>query len=169
MPSLRMLALLLPALLLMGSARGQDLPCPDDLDAASVLARLNALREQPRACGAAPMPAAPALRWQALLAASADEHARELAQRDTLSHQGLKTRSLRERLHRAGYRMRLSGENLAAGPASLEEALALWLASPGHCENLMLAEFRDAGLACAAAPGRHERFWVLHLGRGAAE
>ena len=65
--------------------------------------------------------------------------------------------------------MRLAGENLAAGPDSLDEALAQWLASPAHCDNLMAAEFEDMGLACVSGPGRYERYWVLHLGRGIPE
>ena len=71
--------------------------------------------------------------------------------------------SLRTRLRAAGYAMKLSGENLAGGPETLDEALAQWLDSPAHCENLMLAEFQEFGLACVPGPGRFQRYWVLHL------
>jgi uncharacterized protein YkwD len=59
--------------------------------------------------------------------------------------------------------MRVSGENLAGGPQTLDEALAQWLASPTHCENLMAAEFEDFGLACVASRGRLQRYWVLQM------
>lgn len=133
------------------------------------LAALNSLRAGARMCGEKHFAAAAALRWDARLNASARSFAGELARRDTLSHQGQVLRSLRERLHASGYVLRTAGENLAAGPTDLDEALQQWLLSREHCENLMLSDFRDVGLACVAGPGRYERFWVLHLGRSAAE
>ena len=133
------------------------------------LAALNSLRASARMCGATLFAAAAALRWDARLHASARSFAEELARRDTLSHQGQVLRSLRERLRTSGYVLRSAGENLAAGPTDLDEALQHWLLSREHCENLMLADFRDVGLACVSGPGRYERFWVLHLGRSVGE
>ncbi|MGS0758285.1 CAP domain-containing protein, partial [Roseateles sp. GG27B] len=60
-----------------------------------------------------------------------------------------------------------AGENLAAGQEELDEALQVWLNSASHCDNLMQAEFRDVGLACAVGPGAYQRYWVMHLGRSA--
>ncbi len=124
---------------------------------------LNALRAKTRACGDRTMPAAPGLRWQALLAASARQHALDLAARDRLDHLGADGASLRTRVRASGYAMRLAGENLAGGPDTLDEALTEWLASPAHCENLMGAEFQEFGLACVSGPGRLQRYWVLQL------
>jgi len=158
------LAALACALCLVGTAPAEPAPgCQPE--AAQVLAQLNALRAAPRSCGSRVMAAVAPLGWEERLAGSARLYAQELAQRDTLTHQGQVLRSLRERLRAAGYVFRAAGENLAAGPQDLEEALQQWLASPEHCENLMLADFRDAGLACVPATGRFERYWVLHLGR----
>jgi uncharacterized protein YkwD len=143
---------------------------PDEVcspPAEQVLAALNALRAGARSCGAHPLPPAPLLRWDARLAHSARLYARELAQRETLSHDGLRSRSLRERLNQAGYAMRLGGENLAAGQTSLEEVLQQWQLSASHCEILMGAEFEQAGLACvSASQGRYRHYWVLHVGLG---
>ena len=124
---------------------------------------LNALRAQSQVCGERVWPAAPALRWQAALADSTRRYALELSAHDRLDHVGAAGTTLRTRLHEAGYVMRVAGENLAAGPETLEEALAHWLASPAHCENLMAAEFQDVGVACMAGPGQFQRYWVLHL------
>lgn len=151
------------ALAQTGAAMAQ--PCQPGPAIEEALRRLNALRAGARSCVAA-MPAAAPLRWDTRLAASAQAYAEELARRDALSHEGQQARSLRERLRAAGYRMRLGGENLAAGPSNVEEALAQWLTSPAHCENLMAAEFEHMGLGCAqAAGGVYGRYWVLHLGR----
>lgn len=136
--------------------------CPPDPEAAT--RALNALRAQVRSCGERSWPAVPALRWHALLETSARHYAQELAARDRLAHVSATGATLRTRLREAGYLMRLSGENLAGGPETLDEALAQWLSSPGHCENLMLADFEDFGLACVSGPGKLQRYWVLQLG-----
>lgn len=127
-----------------------------------IQAAVNALRAQGRPCGERLWPAAPALRENPLLAESARRYALVLAARDRLDH-GATGTSLRTRLRETGYLMRQAGENLAGGPETLDEALAQWLASPAHCENLMLGDFQEFGLACVIGPGQLQRYWVLHL------
>jgi uncharacterized protein YkwD len=139
--------------------------CPSPAEIHAELLRLNAFRTQAQACGRKLLPAAPPLRWEGRLEASALAFAAELAQGDQLSHVGLKGSSLRERFRQSGYVMRRAGENLAAGQESLDEVLATWTLSAQHCENLMQSEFVDVGLACVVGPGRYDRYWVLHLGR----
>ncbi|MDR7272910.1 uncharacterized protein YkwD [Pelomonas saccharophila] len=135
--------------------------CPPSGDA--VLARLNALRAQPQACGERVWPAVAGLRPSPVLTESARRYARELAARDRIDHVGAGGTSLRTRLREAGYLMRSAGENLAGGPETLDEAMAQWLASPAHCENLMAPDFQEFGLACVPGPGKLQRYWVLHL------
>lgn len=131
--------------------------CQPDVESAT--RALNAVRARGQSCG----PAAPPLRWQPLLDASAQRYAQELAARDRLDHVSTSGATLRTRLREAGYVMRVSGENLAGGPETLDEALAQWLASPAHCENLMGADFEEFGLACLSGPGKLQRYWVLQL------
>lgn len=135
--------------------------CPVDVEAAQ--RTLNALRAQAQTCGARQWPAVQPLRGHPALAESARRYAAELATLDRLDHVGTHGATLRTRLREVGYAMRVSGENLAGGPETLEEALAQWLASPAHCENLMAADFDEFGLACVAGPGRLQRYWVLQL------
>ena len=130
---------------------------------AAVLSALNSLRAQPQACGERNWPAVAPLRPSPLLEQSARRYAVELAGRDRLDHTGAAGTTLRTRLREAGYLMKSAGENLAGGPETLDEALGQWLASPAHCENLMAPDFQEFGLACAAGPGRLQRYWVLHL------
>ncbi|MBV8034556.1 CAP domain-containing protein [Roseateles sp.] len=137
--------------------------------AETVLAALNALRAQPQACGERVWPAVAALRASPVLAESAHRYAMDLAARDRIDHQGAASGSLRARLREAGYAVRVVGENLAGGPETLDDALAQWLASPAHCENLMLADFQEFGLACVNGPGRFQRYWVLHLAAAARQ
>lgn len=156
-----MRAVFLPSLCLLACAAAAQPACQPPPAVAE--AALTALRAQPQRCGGQPWPAAPALRASAVLSASAQRYAEELARRDRVDHVGEAGLSLRARLHEAGYTFRVAGENLAGGPETLDEALAQWLASPGHCENLMGAAFQEFGLACATGTGQYQRYWVLHL------
>jgi uncharacterized protein YkwD len=137
--------------------------------ASDAVLQLNLLRARSTACAGQRVAAAPALRWDDHLAASAQAYAHELALRKQLSHDGVAAPRLRDRVRAAGYRMRLAGENLAMGPVRIDELMAMWMASPEHCANLMEPRFVDVGLACAPGQGDgmgEEAFWVLHLGRG---
>lgn len=136
--------------------------------AEAAVAAVNAVRARATACGSEAAAAAGALRWSAALAEAARRHAVQLSQQDRIDHPDAPGRALRERLLAAGYVMKLAAENLAGGPETLDEALAQWLASPAHCENLMLADVSEMGLACVSGPGRYERYWVLLLASPAA-
>ena len=48
-----------------------------------------------------------------------------------------------QRVTRAGYRYRMTDENIAGGQWSPQAAMAGWPKSPGHCANLMNAGYRD--------------------------
>ncbi len=139
-------------------------PCTALNTPTEALRQLNDLRARGAICGRVALAAAPALRWDDRLAQSAQGYARELAERDQMDP--LRHSVLRDRFRGAGYRLRLAGENLAAGPEQLDELLALWLASPAHCGNLLEPRFADVGLACVTGRASGEPFWVLHLGRG---
>lgn len=154
------LPMLLP-MLLATSAAWADPGCQPTAEA--VAAALNGVRSRAQQCGERVWPAVAPLRENAVLAASARRYALELAARDRVDHIGAAGDSLRVRLREVGYVMRVSGENLAGGPETVDEALAQWLASPAHCENLMLADFQEFGLACVSGPGRFQRYWVLHV------
>ena len=65
---------------------------------------------------------------------------------------------------RAGYQPRLTGENIAFGPESAEEAVAGWLDSPGHCANIMDPRFQHIGVALATGRGRGRIYWVQEFG-----
>ena len=162
--SLLLWASLLAGLAVAGPAPEAPRPPPScEPDAQQALALANAWRQEARQCGARAFDAARPLRWNAALQSSAQRFASELAARGELSHQGLSSPTLRERVRDTGYVLRAVGENLAAGPLGLDEAFSLWASSEEHCANLMRADFEELGLACVAAAGRYERFWVLHL------
>ena len=66
---------------------------------------------------------------------------------------------------RAGYLWRITGENIAAGQLSPEAAVAGWIKSPGHCENLMNEGYTEMGVAGAVNPTSKMGFyWAQEFG-----
>jgi uncharacterized protein YkwD len=140
-------------------------PCLDEAQSIEAVARLNALRRQAAPCATGSGAAMQRLSWDSRLAASAVEHARDLAVLDRLSHVDSRNRGLGVRLRGVGYAAAGAGENLAAGQTQIDDTLQAWLASPSHCANLMQPEYSDVGLACVQRKGsRYQRFWVAHFG-----
>jgi uncharacterized protein YkwD len=86
------------------------------------------------------------------LTSAALEHARDLARHNMLEHTGSDGSTPDQRVTRAGYKWRATGENIASGPTTPEEVMAGWLASPGHCENIMSPRFKEMGIAWVVDP-----------------
>ena len=96
------------------------------------------------------------------LQAAAEEHARDMASRHKMTHEGSDGSSPSERIIGQGYRMRRSGENVAFGPRSCEAVMKGWMNSPPHKANI-LAEFPQIGAAYATAPDG-TRYWCVNFG-----
>ncbi len=115
-----------------------------------VLDLVNAARAAPRYCGNRKFNAARPLRWNDSLAEASRLHAADMARNNYFSHSGRDGSNPAQRVERAGYRYRSTGENIAAGgqmkPA---DAVAGWIKSPGHCANLMNPAFTEMGVAFA--------------------
>jgi len=132
--------------------------CDIDRFADQVLATLNAARASARTCGAAPMPAAPALSWHGALANAATVHANDMASVGYFSHTGSNGSHYEQRIADSGYQGRISSEILArteriSTPAMLPTSMDAWLNSPPHCAALMRADLREVGAACQRGGG----------------
>jgi uncharacterized protein YkwD len=138
-------------------------PDPADLDvvAREVLERVNAARGQARRCGRKRHAATHPLALSAALSQVALGHARDMAAHGTLGHRGSDDSSAAERVLRSGYAWRATAENVAAGQPTAEAVVAHWLESPGHCANLMGAEYTEMGVAFAVDPKSKGRiYWA---------
>jgi uncharacterized protein YkwD len=98
-----------------------------------------------------------------VLALVAQEHARDMARRNYFDHRSPEGAEPRDRARKAGYRWTLIGENIARGPESAQEVVAGWMASPGHCANILDARFREMGLGHVAGSRRGHVYWVQQL------
>jgi uncharacterized protein YkwD len=142
-------------------------PSPAQADAISeeMLKLVNAARAKPRACGSENLAAAPPLRLSDQLAHVALVHARDMAERGHMSHQGSDGSNVAQRATRIGYQWRAVAENVSMGQETPEEALASWIASPGHCVNVMSPKYTEMGVAFADNPeSRAGTYWAQVFG-----
>jgi len=141
---------------------------PDPADPAvarRVLELINEARAEARRCGRKKFPAAAPLQQADALGRAAEAHARDMANRDFLDHRGSDGRAPADRATRAGYAWTLVAENVAAGQVSPEEVVGTWLASPGHCANLMDPAYTDTGIGFAInMAGDKRSYWVQMFG-----
>jgi len=135
---------------------------------ASLLARINQVRATGANCGSdGVFGAAPPLAWNALLTTAADGHSKDMAARNYFSHTSADGRTLADRVNATGYAWTSLGENIAAGYVGVNAVMDGWIASPGHCANLMNAGFAEVGVACVpgTAADTYPTYWTMDLGR----
>jgi uncharacterized protein YkwD len=143
----------------------EPLAVPRERDASAIDARIltdvNAARAAGRRCGGRYYPPAPPLTPDPVLAAAALDYSRTMARTGHFDHIGLDGSTPHTRVVASGYRAALVGENIAAGELSPEDAVSGWLASPGHCRNIMNPRFRDTGIGFAVNLAQHQAvYWT---------
>ena len=121
----------------------------------TVESQVNAARAKTRLCGRQRFAAARPLSWNASLGAAAQGHSKAMAYGNYFAHKDPDGDMPADRARAAGYRGRQIGENIAAGQGSPGKAMAGWLASPGHCANLMNPMFTQVGAAHHGRNGIH--------------
>jgi len=132
-----------------------------------MLATVNAHRAAGASCGSeGNFAAAPALAWNALLTNASLAHSDDMVSSNVFSHTGSDGSSAGQRATAAGYAWRSLGENIAAGQTSVAGVMAAWMASPGHCANIMRASYKDIGVACVSggAGNTYRSYWTMSLG-----
>ncbi|MBX8531356.1 CAP domain-containing protein [Pseudomonas cichorii] len=117
-----------------------------------LLELINTARNQPRQCGTQAFNATTPLTWNATLATAAEGHTRSMANNSFFDHKGRDGSTPGDRAELAGYIAQQIGENIAAGQDTTRKVVDGWLASPGHCANLMNPGFRELGAAYAIDP-----------------
>ena len=135
-------------------AARMELPAVDDSAAvaARVLELVNAARAESRVCGGERLDATRPLKLSPALTEAASRHALDMARHGALDHRGSDGSAPAERVSATGYRWRAVGENIAAGQSTADAVVASWLASPGHCTNIMGSQFTQMGVAFELAP-----------------
>lgn len=115
-----------------------------------VLRLVNARRAAGATCGTESRPAVGAVAMDPALRCAARVHSLDMSRRDYFDHVSPDGDGPEQRIERAGYEWRAFGENIAAGyptPAAVVEG---WMASPGHCRNIMTETFVHSGVGYVA-------------------
>lgn len=130
---------------------------------ADMLSRVNRIRAAGAVCGGVRYPPAAPLRWSSQLQQAAALHSRDMAEHNFFNHKSATNgTTLTERLRSVGYKFQAAGENIGAGPATVAQALDMWVASPGHCVTLMTATFVDLGASCKNnSNSYYKTYWTL--------
>jgi uncharacterized protein YkwD len=128
-----------------------------------VLESVNAARARGHRCGEQTFAPAPPLASSPQLERAARIHSEDMAAHDYLGHVGRDGSTPADRVSRTGYRWRVVGENVAAGPLSAEEVASGWLASPEHCENVMDPRFAEMAVAYTVNPASREGVYWTEL------
>ena len=108
----------------------------------------------------------PSLRLCPALSRAAQAWANHAAETGVFAHTDA-TSTIWDRISAAGYAstMRLHGENMEQGAATVDEAMAAWVNSPQHYENLVTPQFTHVGIGAArGADGR--LVWVQDFSFG---
>jgi len=150
----------------------------------AAMTAINNARRSAHQCGGSTMPAVSDLTWSDELYHAAAEHNRDIVVSGvaTPDHRGSGTESdytkvvqeldhksyLKERIENNGYSMwKKVGENVASGKDlnTSADVVADWIGIAEPCRKLMMAEYKDVGLAYLAegTDGNSTRHWVMVL------
>ncbi|MCQ4329521.1 CAP domain-containing protein [Pseudomonas stutzeri] len=130
-----------------------------------LLEEINRVRAIARRCAGKPFAAAPPLSWNATLAGLAETHGRAMANGNFFGHLDREGRTPGDRAELAGYAGTPVGQNIAAALDRPHRVVEGWLASPGHCANLMNPKYSELGAAYAVDPQSDAGiYWVGMFG-----
>ncbi|MEO6807796.1 MAG: CAP domain-containing protein [Isosphaeraceae bacterium] len=104
----------------------------------------------------------PPLKANAMLKTAAKGHAKDMAEHETMTHEGSDKSTPDERVARADYHYQRVGENVAAGQRTVEEVMDSWMNSPPHKKNI-LGDFAEVGVA-RAADDDGTWYWCVDFG-----
>ena len=127
----------------------------------TLLGLVNQARAVARYCGTTHYAAVGPLTLNAKLNQASQGHATDMATHNYFSHTSLDGTSPWTRITNTGYKYRYAAENIAAGYSTAALVMQGWLASPGHCRNIMNGNLKDLGVGYAySATAKYHHFWV---------
>lgn len=106
------------------------------------------------------------------LTAAAQGHSEDMAARNYFSHTSLDGTSPSQRVTRAGYDWQMTGENIAAGHATVAGVMQRWMDSDGHRANILNCSYTEVGIGHTyqaddtfpREPG-YRHYWTQNFGR----
>lgn len=109
-------------------------------------------------CGTTVMPPVPSLTWNNLLAAAAAGHSKDMATNNFFAHSSSNGKTTSDRVTAIGYNWISLAENIASGQSDEQAVIDAWIASEGHCKNIMSANVKEMGAA------KDGKYWTQVFG-----
>ena len=135
-----------------------SIPSDSTVDKALLLQFVNSYRAEGYYCGdSGYFSSADPVTWDDTLALTAYDHSLDMFTNNFFDHAGSDGSSTGSRLTRRGYTWTTWGENIASGYLNEETVVNGWMASPGHCANIMNPAFTEMGVA------RVGNYWTQDL------
>jgi uncharacterized protein YkwD len=119
----------------------------EEVNKALLLALVNSARQKGCYCGDEYFKPTTPVVWNDVLEYAALMHSIDMQSHNFFSHTGNNGSKPDDRITRAGYIWYAYGENIFYGRETEEEVTAGWLASPGHCKNIMNPMYKEMGVA----------------------
>jgi uncharacterized protein YkwD len=131
-----------------------------------VLTLVNQRRAAGATCGGVNKPPVPALTLDSRLRCAARKHSKDMGDKNFFSHTGSNGSTPWQRITLAGYTYTAAGENISAGYTTASAAVNGWMASTGHCNNIMSPSFKHLGVGYYARAGStYTHYWTQDFGR----
>ncbi|MCY1072069.1 CAP domain-containing protein [Nannocystis sp. RBIL2] len=131
-----------------------------------VLTLVNQRRAAGAVCGGVSKPPVPPVVGQAQLRCAARNHSKDMGVNDVIGHTGSDGSTFTQRISAAGYAWTAAGENIAGGYSTAAQVVDAWMASTGHCNNIMNGIFTHLGVGyyyAKSAPFKY--YWTQDFGR----
>nr|WP_281392501.1 CAP domain-containing protein [Chitinophaga varians] len=128
------------------------------IDRAVLLSLVNDVRSKGCNCGGVQMPPVGPVVWNDLLEKAAYNFSVDMKTNNFFSHTSPSGSTPGNRLDAVGYKWNTYGENIAQGYSTEQAVIQAWIASPGHCKNIMNGSYKDMGV------GRAGTYWTMDLG-----
>jgi uncharacterized protein YkwD len=130
-----------------------------------VLVLVNEQRAAGGMCGSRAFGPSVELTMNGGLRCAARVHSADMAARQFFDHVNPDGETPYDRFGHVGFDYTLAGENIAAGQPTPEEVVAGWMASQGHCENILESGFTHIGVGLhVEADDMYGRYWTQTFG-----
>lgn len=126
-----------------------------------VVTLVNEQRRAGGTCGGQSFPASAPLPMQSELRCAARNHSLDMATRAFFDHENPDGDSPADRIERAGFDWMAVGENIAEGQETPAEVMESWMASSGHCANILDPRFEFIGVGYV---GGGDDLWTQTFG-----
>jgi len=133
---------------------------------AEVVELVNAARATGGDCGSmGQLPPSAPLTVNPSLHCAARVHSKDMADRNFFDHTNPDGEDPFDRMANAGYgSFAAQGENIAAGTMTPEDTVAGWLASDGHCANMLGSQYKEIGVGAYEGAGEYVFYWTQTFG-----